>query len=497
MDKSVLLEMQLKEALDRETNLKKLNESLMKAMGDISNHEKGKEIQLLNQLHEQEISKLKTILHEKITILEYEYRNKCQEFNKLEKKYNQLIQDYEELENKEKKCYKCNDFQLQITQIQKQNEIQKEGLAREFSEALSNQKSILEYDYNCVKLKLKQVTFELDQELKEKEKLQKNIQELCQSHEQAQRSLLQQIADLNRVHNETIIQNNQYQISTQTREQTQSSKICQLEQDKIILEKNIQEYKDQISKLENQLKQLDLSLKEKENKLIEQKFELSKKLTNEKKIAEQCQAVALKLKNDFQRKQSILIEESLKKEQQLKSVQTQLTRQKSKNKYYENALSQVNLLEIKNSTPKQIKHKKNNFSNDFHNSHQPGHTKNALSQGHVNKIKILPSSIQKSEADSIHFNLTDMLNSTRNPDQQNLSCRQSNEDIGSHIEQFNCPAKFVQTNEDSVIPIQQLTDRQLSPRTRIQTVNPKGPPQRIRQIHADLYKENLVVRPKA
>jgi hypothetical protein len=37
MDKSVLLEMQLREALDRETNLKKLNESLMKAMNDISN----------------------------------------------------------------------------------------------------------------------------------------------------------------------------------------------------------------------------------------------------------------------------------------------------------------------------------------------------------------------------------------------------------------------------------------------------------------------------
>lgn len=48
MDKSQLLEMQLKEALDREANLKKLNESLMKAMGDISNHDKGKEIQLLN-----------------------------------------------------------------------------------------------------------------------------------------------------------------------------------------------------------------------------------------------------------------------------------------------------------------------------------------------------------------------------------------------------------------------------------------------------------------
>lgn len=48
MDKSVLWEMQLKEALDRETNLKKLNESLMKAMNDISNQDKGKEIQLLN-----------------------------------------------------------------------------------------------------------------------------------------------------------------------------------------------------------------------------------------------------------------------------------------------------------------------------------------------------------------------------------------------------------------------------------------------------------------
>lgn len=64
--------MQLKEALDREANLKKLNESLMKAMGDISTHERGKEISLMNQLHEQEINKIKTTLTEKITILEYE-----------------------------------------------------------------------------------------------------------------------------------------------------------------------------------------------------------------------------------------------------------------------------------------------------------------------------------------------------------------------------------------------------------------------------------------
>lgn len=44
MDKYVLLEMQLREALDREVNLKKLNDSLMKAMSDITPNDKGREI---------------------------------------------------------------------------------------------------------------------------------------------------------------------------------------------------------------------------------------------------------------------------------------------------------------------------------------------------------------------------------------------------------------------------------------------------------------------
>ncbi|CAK62847.1 unnamed protein product (macronuclear) [Paramecium tetraurelia] len=508
MNKSVLLEMQLKEALDRETNLKKLNESLMQAMRDMANQDKGKEIHLLNQLHQQELSNLKTTLQEKIIIIEYEvtqkyyfkHRKKSQEFIQLQNDYNQLQLDYQELEAK--KCLKCLELQQQLDQIIKQNEIEKEGLAREFTEALTNQKSIFEYvyqfltiykDLNCLKLKLKELTYQLDCECKEKERMEKAVEELNKTHEQAQRSLMQQIADLNKAHNETIYQNNQYQMNTQQREQLQASKLTQNEQEKIILEKQLLEYKEINYKLDSQLKLVSQQLHDKETQLVEQKTELTKKLHNEKKIAEQCQVVALKLKNDFQRKQALLFDESLKKEQQLKTIQTQLTRQKSKNKFYENALCQVNLQEIKNLTPKQIKHKKNNLSNDYNTSRQPGHQKNTLSQGHMAIIKLLPTSIQKSEADSIHFNLTDMLNST---DQQSLSCRQSKDDITYNIEQFNYAAKITQTNEDSVTPTQILTDRQLSPRTRIQTVNPKGPIKKVRQIQADLYKENVSVKPK-
>lgn len=49
--------------------------------------------------------------------------------------------------------------------------------------------------------------------------------------------------------------------------------------------------------------------------------------------------MAAKLKDDYQRKQSLLIEDCLKKDQQVKVMQTQLNRQKSKNKFYENALT--------------------------------------------------------------------------------------------------------------------------------------------------------------
>ncbi|CAD8212491.1 unnamed protein product [Paramecium octaurelia] len=491
MNKSVLLEMQLKEALDREINLKKLNESLMQAMRDMENQDKGKEIHLLNQLHQQELTNLKTTLQEKIIILEYQHRKKSQEFIQLQNDYNQLQLDYQELETK--KCLKCPDLQQQLDSIIKQNEIEKEGLAREFTEALTNQKSIFEYDLNCLKLKLKELTYQLDCECRDKERMEKTVEELNKTHEFAQRSLMQQIADLNQAHNETIYQNNQYQMNTQQRELIQATKLTQIEQDKIILEKQLLEYKEINYKLDSQLKILSQQLHDKETQLVEQKTELTKKLHNEKKIAEQCQVVALKLKNDFQRKQALLFDESLKKEQQLKTIQTQLTRQKSKNKFYENALCQVNLQEIKNLTPKQIKHKKNNLSNDYNSSRQPGHQKNTLSQGHLGIIKLLPTSIQKSEADSLHFNLTDMLNST---DQQSLSCRQSKDDIAYNIEQFNYAAKITQTNEDSVTPTQILTDRQISPRTRIQTVNPKGPIKKVRQIQADLYKENVSVKPK-
>ncbi|CAD8185259.1 unnamed protein product [Paramecium octaurelia] len=493
MKQSVLLEMQLKEALDREINLKMLNESLMQAMSGLANQDKGKEIHLLNQLHEQELSKLKITLQEKITILEYEHRKKCQEFAQLQKDYNQLKQDYEERE--QQKCLRCVELQYQLSLIIKQNEVEKEGLAHEFTEALSNQKSIFEYELNCHKQKLKDLTYQLDCECKEKDKLQNTIQQLNKTYDQAQRSLMQQIADLNRSHHETIIQNNQHQMNNQQREQIQTAKLSQNEQEKLNLEKQLLDYKEINYKLDSQLKILNQQLLDKETKLVEQKTELTKKLHNEKKIAEQCQVVALKLKNDFQRKQSLLIEDSLKKEQQLKTIQTQLTRQKSKNKFYENALSQANFQEIKNGTPKQIKHKKNNLSNDYNPSHQSRHQKNTLSQGNIGQIKLQPSTILRSEADSIHFNLTDMLNSTRNIDQQTLSCRQSNDDITYNIDQFN--GKIIQTNEDSVAPTQILTDRQLSPRTRIQTVNPKGPISKVRQIQADLSKENTIVRLKS
>ncbi|CAD8209415.1 unnamed protein product [Paramecium pentaurelia] len=479
MNKSVLLEMQLKEAMDREINLKKLNESLMQAMSDMTNQDKGKEIHFINQLHQQELSNLKTKLQDKIIILEYENRKKCQEFIQLQNDYNQLQLDYQEQEAK--KCLQCVQLQYQLEQIIKQNVIEKEGLAHEFSEALNNQKSIFEYDMNCLKLKLKELTYQLDCEYEDKQKMQKAFEELNKINDQAQRSLMQQIADLNKAHNETILQNNEYQMNTQQREQLQIAKFTQIEQDKIILEKQLLEFKEINYKLDSQLKIINQQLHDKENKLVEQKTQLTKKLNNEKKIAEQCQVVALKLKNDFQRKQALLIDESLKKEQQLKTIQTQLTRQKSKNKFYENALCQINLQEIKNMTPKQIKkHKKNNLSNDYNYSRQHGHQKNTLSQGQ--------------KADSIHFNLTDMLNST---DQQSLSCRQSKDDITYNIEQFNCIAKIIQTNEDSVTPTQILTDRQLSPRTRIQTVNTKGPTKKVRQIQANLSKENVNMKPKA
>ncbi|CAK57372.1 unnamed protein product (macronuclear) [Paramecium tetraurelia] len=502
MNKSVLLEMQLKEALDREINLKMLNESLMQAMSGMANQDRGKEIHLLNQLHQQELSKLKTTLQEKITILEYEvrseyyfkHRKKCLEFVQLQKDYSQLKLDYEEKE--EQKCLRCVELQYQLSLIVKQNEVEKEGLAHEFADALSNQKSIIEYDLNCLKSNLKDLTYQLDCECKEKDKLQNAIQELNKTHDQAVNSTYRLVkaaqcnkfADLNRSHHETILQNNQYQMNNQQREQMQTVKLSQNEQEKLNLEKSLLEYKEINYKLDSQLKILNQQLLDKETKIIEQKTELTKnnvklQLSNQKMI----------FKENSLSQSKIL----LKKNNNQKPFKLNLQGRRARINFMKNALNQVNLQEIKNATPKQIKHKKNNLSNDYKSSHQPGHQKNTLSQGNIGKIKLQPSTILRSEADSIHFTLTDMLNSTRNIDQQTLSCRQSNDDITYHIDQFNCVAKIIQTNEDSVTPTQILTDRQLSPRIRIQTVNPKGPTSKVRQIQADLSKENAIVRLKS
>lgn len=68
MDKVILLEMQLKDALDRELNLKKLNDSIMSAMNGISNKDNKKELSILNKINEENINKL----NDRINTLELE-----------------------------------------------------------------------------------------------------------------------------------------------------------------------------------------------------------------------------------------------------------------------------------------------------------------------------------------------------------------------------------------------------------------------------------------
>lgn len=58
--------MQLKDALDREQNLKKLNESIMSAMNGISNKDNKKELSILNKINEGNIN----ILNDRINTLE-------------------------------------------------------------------------------------------------------------------------------------------------------------------------------------------------------------------------------------------------------------------------------------------------------------------------------------------------------------------------------------------------------------------------------------------
>lgn len=52
MERIILLEMQLKEALDREQNLKKLNDQIMSAMNEFSKQDKGRDSHLLKKMHD-------------------------------------------------------------------------------------------------------------------------------------------------------------------------------------------------------------------------------------------------------------------------------------------------------------------------------------------------------------------------------------------------------------------------------------------------------------
>ncbi|KAM3146237.1 hypothetical protein pb186bvf_001582 [Paramecium bursaria] len=504
MDKVILLEMQLKDALDREQNLKKLNDSIMSAMNGISNKDNKKELSILNKINEENINKL----NDRINTLELENRNRQYLYEELFRDYQQLKEDYDLLDQKDKTCLKCQQLSNQLTALIKKQENEKDGWARESAEALNNLKSINEYDLNVLRMKLKQIHYELDQERKDKEKLHKTLQDINVQHETTQRTLMQQISDLHKSQNDLMMQSSQFQIQSQYRDQQHVQKECQLEQEKQQIEYKCNEYKEQIAKLDHQIKLLQLNIQDKENKHNDQKQDFIRKIVQEKKTTEQFQQMAQRLKDEFQRKQSILLQDSLNKEQQIKTIQTQLTRQKSRNKYYEVTLCQKQdqvVEQHKNSTPIVSKHKKNKYSANEYIS-QPSHNKNSHSQGNVSKIKLFPSSLQKSETDSINFNVNDMLNSTRADLPNNQSAKQLDDQMLLQIDTINCfvgarnqiqldlyktpqVANDIKQRED----LQPTSERhQISPRLRIPSSVKMSSYQRVKTNGNDCQKENRI-----
>ncbi|KAL4483348.1 hypothetical protein ABPG72_007990 [Tetrahymena utriculariae] len=365
--KIMLLENERLEMIDRENNLKKINEQIMEAfntVGPDTSNKINKEIQILEDKHQKEIQSAKEKIElfqaqleqekkqnsYKVSLLENENQvqriqaehlkteiQKNQHLINLQNsKYETLFRAAEaekkalqdEIENQWKKRVDQLESQIEKEKIDSNN--QRQNMLKEMEANLENLKICHEHEKHLLWTKVNALSNEKNIVQGSCEQNQELYNELKRRSKEDRDNFMKEIDSLKN----KIFQLEQENLKIQHYEMLQLQHENQIKQKELVFEEErkkyifkIKEMTVQIKKAEQVEKNLQTLIREKDFIIEDNKKEHQKKLYLEKKKSENLQEAANKIKEDYTKKNAFVIQEILTKEEKIKKLNKEIMKQ--------------------------------------------------------------------------------------------------------------------------------------------------------------------------
>ncbi|KAL4434919.1 hypothetical protein ABPG74_021258 [Tetrahymena malaccensis] len=365
--KIMLLEKERLEMIDRENNLKKINEQIMEAfntVGPDTSNKINKEIQILEGKHQKEMQSTKEKIEllqaqleqekkqnsYKISLLENE--NQAQRIqaehlkteiqknqhliNLQNSKYETLLKTAEsekkalqdEIENQWKKRVEQLENNIEKEKIDSNNT--RQNMLKEMEANLENLKICHEHEKHLLWTKVNALSNEKNIVQGSCEQNQELYNELKRRSKEDRDNFMKEIDSLKN----KIFQLEQENLKIQHYEMLQLQHENQIKQKELVFEEErkkyifkIKELTVQIKKAEQVEKNLQTLIREKDFIIEDNKKEHQKKLYLEKKKSENLQEAANKIKEDYTKKNAFVIQEILTKEEQIKKLNKEIMKQ--------------------------------------------------------------------------------------------------------------------------------------------------------------------------
>ncbi|KAL4428976.1 hypothetical protein ABPG74_011172 [Tetrahymena malaccensis] len=386
-----MLEIQNKEQEERIQNLQKLNDQLMSAITDLNGNDQNKqkyqrEKEILQKQHEKEISdymfqikdlknklelqksqmnekaaeyeKDKLLLEKQLEEEEKSYQQKLQQYKEEKDSINAMLKDYEQMRQKNQEAVQANlenkiKVLEEIIEKQKQEAEERTGqLANNTEKNIQNMKQIHENEKNILMNKISSLQQEKKLIEQQSEYNFKLFTDLRNKSENQQDGLYNELDKTRKL------------ICGLEQKIIEKDSIIQIQQQKIdgnetvlkLREKNYEEslkafknqndsLMEQIKKQQHDLKLLQFQIQEKSFELTDKSKQLKKQLWNEKKKAEQMEEAANRIKDDYTKKNSFVIQELLMKEEKIKKLNNQIHKQST----IQNQIAQLNYNSLSNN----------------------------------------------------------------------------------------------------------------------------------------------------
>ncbi|KAL4471137.1 hypothetical protein ABPG72_019079 [Tetrahymena utriculariae] len=386
-----MLEIQNKEQEERIQNLQKLNDQLMSAITDLNRNDLSKqkyqrEKEILQKQHEKEISdymfqikdlknklelqksqmnekaaeyeKDKLLLEKQLEEEEKSYQQKLQQYKEEKDSINAMLKDYEQMRQKNQEAVQANlenkiRVLEEIIEKQKQEAEERTGqLANNTEKNIQNMKQIHENEKSILMNKISSLQQEKKLIEQQSEYNFKLFTDLRNKSENQQDSLYNELDKARKlicgleqkiIEKDSIIQIRQQKIDGN--ETVLKLREKNYEESLKTLKNQNDQLMEQIKKQQHELKLMQFQIQEKSFELTDKSKQLKKQLWHEKKKAEQMEEAANRIKDDYTKKNSFVIQELLMKEEKIKKLNNQIHKQSA----IQNQIAQLNYNSLSNN----------------------------------------------------------------------------------------------------------------------------------------------------